>query len=57
MAGKCETITNSASAEAGVEALAELGNKKKRKESKKKKRKKKKEEKRRRRKKNKVKIR
>ena len=26
MAGKCETITNSASAEAGVEALAELGN-------------------------------
>ena len=30
VAGKCETITNSASAEAGVEALAELGNKKKR---------------------------
>ena len=26
MAGKCETITNSASAEAGVEAWAELGN-------------------------------
>ena len=26
MAGKCETITNTASAEAGVEALAELGN-------------------------------
>ena len=25
VAGKCETITNSASAEAGVEALAELG--------------------------------
>ena len=27
MAGNCETITNSASAEARVEALAELGNK------------------------------
>ena len=26
VAGKCETITNSASAEAAVEALAELGN-------------------------------